>query len=233
MKILLIIPAYNEADNIGKLIDNINTNYKLYDYIIINDGSTDSTAEICKKRGYHYINLTINLGIGGAVQTGYQYALENEYDIAVQLDGDGQHNVEYVNTLIKPIINGEADMVIGSRFIDKKGFQSSAIRRLGIQFLSRLIQVSSGKRIKDVTSGFRAINREYIKIFAADYPTDYPEPEAIVSVFMHKGTVKEVAVRMNERESGISSINIWKSCYYMIKVTLAVIVCRISFGIRR
>lgn len=233
MKILLIIPAYNEADNIGKLVDNISINYIQYDYIIINDGSADSTSEICKKRGYHYINLPINLGIGGAVQTGYQYALENDYDIAVQLDGDGQHNVEYVNSLITPIIQGEADMVIGSRFIDKKGFQSSAIRRLGIQFLSRLIQVSSGRRIKDVTSGFRAINREYIKIFAADYPTDYPEPEAIVSVFMHKGTVKEVAVRMNERESGISSINIWKSCYYMIKVTLAVIVCRISFGIRR
>lgn len=233
MKILIIIPAYNEEKSIIKVVNNMRDNYPQYDYVIINDGSTDETDRICREQYFNYITLPLNLGIGGAVQTGYQYALENNYDIAIQMDGDDQHNIEYVEDLIAPIVNNEVEVVIGSRFLEKAGFQSSVTRRMGIQFLSRLIQLFCFKRIKDVTSGFRAVNRNFIEIFAKDYPNDYPEPEAIVAIFMHKGSIKEVPVIMNEREEGESSINFSKSIYYMIKVTLAVFICRISYGIRR
>lgn len=233
MKCLIIIPAYNEAENIEKVVDNLVNNYPQYDYVIINDGSGDDTEEICLKNHYNFISLPLNLGIGGAVQTGYRYALKNHYDIAVQIDGDGQHDIAYVEKLIDPIIRGEADITIGSRFINKEGFQSSASRRTGIMFLSSLIYITCFKRVKDVTSGFRAVNEKFIKIYAGNYPNDYPEPEAIVEALMHRGKIIEVPVVMKERMSGNSSINFKRSVYYMIKVTLAIIVCRISFGIRR
>lgn len=233
MRCLLIIPAYNEAENIEKVVDNIIQNYSGYDYIIVNDGSTDETEEICIRNNYCFVSHPINLGIGGAVQTGYRYALKNHYDIAVQIDGDGQHDISYVEELIEPLIKGEADIAIGSRFITKEGFQSSASRRAGIFFLSKLIQCLCLKRVKDVTSGFRAVNKNYIRIYADNYPSDYPEPEAIVSALIHGGIVREIPVIMKERASGKSSINLYKSVYYMIKVTLAILVCRISFGIRR
>lgn len=233
MKCLLIIPAYNEAENIEKVVDNIIQNYSGYDYIIVNDGSTDETEEICIRNNYCFVSHPINLGIGGAVQTGYRYALKNHYDIAVQIDGDGQHDISYVEELIEPLIKGEADIAIGSRFITKEGFQSSASRRAGIFFLSKLIQCLCLKRVKDVTSGFRAVNKNYIRLYADNYPSDYPEPEAIVSALIHGGIVREIPVIMKERTSGKSSINLYKSVYYMIKVTLAILVCRISFGIRR
>lgn len=232
-KILIIIPAYNEEGNIKNVVDNILNNFPQYDYVVIDDGSTDQTKQICSDNNYNYISLPINLGIGGAVQTGYRYALENGYDIAIQSDGDGQHNVEYVEQLIMPILKGDADIAIGSRFLNREGFQSSYIRRMGISFLSRLIFLMCGNEIKDVTSGFRAVNRRFIEIYAKEYPTDYPEPEAIIAAVMNKGKVKEVPVIMNERKEGTSSINSTKSIYYMIKVTLAIIICRISFGIRR
>lgn len=233
MRCLLIIPAYNEAENIEKVVDNIIQNYSGYDYIIVNDGSTDETEEICIRNNYCFVSHPINLGIGGAVQTGYRYALKNHYDIAVQIDGDGQHDISYVEELIEPLIKGEADIAIGSRFITREGFQSSASRRAGIFFLSKLIQCLCLKRVKDVTSGFRAVNKNYIRIYADNYPSDYPEPEAIVSALIHGGIVREIPVIMKERTSGKSSINLYKSVYYMIKVTLAILVCRISFGIRR
>lgn len=233
MKPLLIIPAYNEGANIEKVVDNIIENYPQYDYIVVNDGSKDNTAGICRKRDYSFIDLPINLGIGGAVQAGYRYAKRNGYQIAVQVDGDGQHDIAYVEKVIRPIQNGEADVVIGSRFIDNQGFQSSASRRAGIHFLSALIKLCTWKRIKDVTSGFRAVNEKFIRIYADDYPSDYPEPEAIVSAVMNRGIVKEVPVVMKERESGKSSINFTRSLYYMIKVSLAIIICRISYGVRR
>ncbi|MFR2794261.1 MAG: glycosyltransferase family 2 protein [Eisenbergiella sp.] len=232
-KILLIIPAYNEADNITKLIEGLLCDYPQYDYVVINDGSTDQTGIICKENGYQVLNLPINLGIGGAVQTGYLYARKYQYDIAVQIDGDGQHDVAYVADVIRPLIAGEADVVIGSRFLKKEGFQSSVSRRMGISFLSNLIFLCTGKRIKDVTSGFRAVNRRFIEIYAEDYPSDYPEPEAIITAVMNRGRVKEVPVVMKERAAGTSSINLHKSVYYMIKVTLAILVKRISYGIRR
>lgn len=232
-KILLIIPAYNEAENIEKVVNNLIQNYPQYDYVIVNDGSRDETEEICLKNHYQVLNLPLNLGIGGAVQTGYRYALKNHYDIAIQIDGDGQHDIAYVEKLIEPIISGDADITIGSRFIEKEGFQSSVTRRMGISFLSGLIHVLCFKKVKDVTSGFRAVNKKFIKLYAENYPSDYPEPEAIVAAIMHRGKIIEVPVVMKERAGGSSSINLRRSIYYMIKVTLAIFVSRISFGIRR
>ena len=233
MKCLIIIPAYNEAGNIEKVVNNIRDNYPQYDYVIINDGSNDNTEEICIRNHYNLISLPLNLGIGGAVQTGYRYAMKNRYDIAIQIDGDGQHDISYVDKLIAPIVNGEADITIGSRFISKEGFQSSVSRRIGIMFLSVLIQCTCFKKVRDVTSGFRAVNDKFIKVYAENYPSDYPEPEAIVAAVMHHGKIKEIPVVMRKRNSGNSSINLTRSIYYMVKVTLAILVCRISFGIRR
>lgn len=232
-KVLLIIPAYNEEQNIEKVVDNIIDNYPQYDYVVINDGSSDNTRDVCKKRGYQYLNLSINLGIGGAVQTGYKYAKDKGYEYAVQIDGDGQHDIAYLEEMLPALESGEADVVIGSRFIDKEGFQSSAARRTGIRILSVLIQLCTGCKVKDVTSGFRAVNKRFIDIYAKNYPTDYPEPEAIVYAVMNCGRIKEHPVIMRERKMGTSSINMFKSVYYMIKVSLAIFVCRISFGVRR
>ena len=222
-KVLLIIPAYNEEKNIVKVVD----------YIVIKDGSRDSTRDVCREKGYQYLNLSINLGIGGAVQTGYKYAKDKGYEIAVQIDGDGQHNIAYLEKMIPLLESGEADVVIGSRFLEKEGFQSSFTRRMGIKLLSWLIFICTGKRVKDVTSGFRAVNKRFIDIYAKYYPMDYPEPEAIVEAVMHRGKIVECPVIMDEREEGQSSINALKSVYYMIKVSLAIVVCRISYGIRR
>ena len=232
-KVLIIIPAYNEAENIEKVVDNIRNNYPQYDYIVINDGSKDNTRNICHTRNYQYLNLSINLGIGGAVQTGYKYARDKGYEVAVQIDGDGQHDIAYLEGMLPALESGEADIVIGSRFIDKEGFQSSVARRTGIKILSALIFLCTGCKIKDVTSGFRAVNKRFIDIYASNYPIDYPEPEAIVAAVMYGGKIKEQPVVMREREKGTSSINFAKSIYYMIKVTLAILVCRLSFGVRR
>lgn len=232
-KVLIIIPVYNEAENIEKVVDNLILNYPQYDYIVVNDGSSDTTRDICRERGYQYLNLTINLGIGGAVQTGYKYAQDKGYDVAVQMDGDGQHDISYLEKMLPVLESGEADIVIGSRFIYKEGFQSSYFRRMGIKFLSGLIWVCTGKKIKDVTSGFRVVNKRFIDIYARYYSMDYPEPEAIISAIMNRGEIKEIPVVMQERIGGDSSINLLRSVYYMVKVTLAIIVCRISYGIRR
>lgn len=233
LKTLIIIPAYNEEGSIEKVVDNLVENYPQYDYLIINDGSTDRTKYLCVKNLYHVVNLVVNMGIGGAVQTGYRYARENNYDIAVQIDGDGQHDVSYLREMLTFIEDGEADVVIGSRFVEKEGYQSSKMRRVGIGFLSTLGKILTGVHVKDITSGYRAVNAKFINIFAQDYPADYPEPEAMVITAVHGGKVVEYPVIMKEREFGMSSITLKKSCYYMCKVTLAMIVRRISFGVRR
>lgn len=233
MKILIIIPAYNEEENIAKVVENIIRNFPQYDYVIVNDGSTDSTRELCEKAGYHILNLPINLGIGGAVQAGYRYAERNHYDVAIQIDGDGQHNIAYADKMIKLISEQRADVIIGSRFLENQGFQSSGARRTGIKILSSLIKICTGVRVKDVTSGFRAVNKKFIKIYSNDYSNDYPEPEAIVSAVMYGGKILEVPVIMEERQGGKSSIRFWNSVYYMIKVTLAIMIRRISYGVRR
>lgn len=233
MKCLIIIPAYNEAANIEKVINNIVQNYPQYDYVIINDGSTDKTAEVCANAGYQVLNLPINMGIGGAVQTGYRYAKKNNYDAAVQIDGDGQHDVAFLEDMLKLLETGEADVVIGSRFVQREGFQSSQIRRVGIRFLSILARILTGVQIRDITSGYRVVNRRFIEIYANDYPVDYPEPEAMIIAAVYGGIIKEYPVIMRERENGTSSITFKKSIYYMIKVTLAMLVRRLSFGFRR
>lgn len=232
-RILLIIPAYNEAQNIDYVIQNIIRNYPQYDYVIVNDGSTDNTYDICKQRGYNVLNLSVNLGIGGAVQAGYLYAKRNHYDIAVQIDGDGQHDVAYVKDVIGPILQGRADVVVGSRFVKKEGFQTTSSRRMGISLLSLFIKICTGKKIYDVTSGFRAANSKFIDVYGMDYPRDYPEPEALVIAMVYGGTVCEVPVVMKERQRGTSSINLKRSIYYMIKVSLAIFVRRLSYGVRR
>lgn len=228
MKILVIIPAYNEQDSIINVINKLKNDCPRVDYVVINDCSKDNTLSVLKENNTSFVNLPINLGIGGGVQTGYKYALENGYDIAIQIDGDGQHDTAYLDKVIAPIEEGVADIAIGSRFIDKEGFQSSGMRRAGIKFLSALIKICCGTKVRDVTSGFRAVNRKYIKMYAYDYPTDYPEPEAIVQASVDGARIAEVPVIMKERETGQSSIYAWKSIYYMIKVSLAIIICRIS-----
>lgn len=228
MKVLVIIPAYNEGKNIEAMITELQRETPDMDYVIINDGSTDKTAEICLKNKYNMVSLPINLGIGGGVQTGYLYARKNHYDIAIQMDGDGQHDPAYIHALIEPIVNGEADVVIGSRFLVKEGFQSSKARRAGIAFLSRLIQLCTRVHVKDATSGFRAVNRKFILEYARQYPIDYPEPEAIVYAALRGAKIKEVPVVMRERENGVSTINFTRSVYYMIKVSIAILVCRLS-----
>ena len=232
-KVLVIIPAYNEAENIMQVVNHMMETAPQYDYLVVNDGSTDTTLKLCKRENFQYLDLPINMGIGGAVQAGYIYAYKNNYDIAVQMDGDGQHDIAYLEKLLQPLLQKEADVVIGSRFLEKEGFQSSTSRRMGIYILSFLIRLTTGKKIMDVTSGYRAVNRMFIEIYSKDYPTDYPEPEAIVEAIMHLGVVKEVPVQMRAREGGISSITFKKSVYYMIKVTLAILVCRLSYGLRR
>ncbi len=228
MRVLVIIPAFNEQDNIVNTVNNLKAAAPFADYVIINDCSTDNTAAVIKENGFTHINLPINLGIGGAVQTGYKYAAEKGYDIAVQMDGDGQHDPEYLKALIAPIINGECDMAIGSRFIDKKGFQSSALRRVGISWLCFVIRLCCGVKVSDATSGFRATNKALIKLYSGNYAKDYPEPEAIVTAARHGFKVGEVAVVMKEREGGVSSISSFKSIYYMLKVTVALFVARIA-----
>ena len=228
MKVLIIIPAYNEEENIERVVDNLIENYPQYDYLVVNDCSKDSTEEILKRRGYNYISLPANLGIGGAVQSGYLYATENDYDIAIQIDGDGQHDPAYIEKLIDPIIKGEADMTIGSRFIEKKGFQTSFLRRLGINLIRGVIKLCCGTKATDTTSGFRATSKELTARFARDYAFDYPEPEAIVYASLNGYKVKDVAVEMKEREGGVSSINAKRSLYYMIKVPIALIILRMG-----
>ena len=223
MKKLIIIPAYNESENILNTIKCIEKDAPDFDYVVINDCSKDNTLEILENNHLNFVNLPVNLGIGGAVQTGYQYALENGYDIAVQVDGDGQHDPKFLGNLFETLVKENADMVIGSRFIKNEGFQSTFMRRVGITYFTKLIHSLTGKTITDPTSGFRMCNRKVIELFSKDYPRDYPEPESIVALLKRKMKVIEVPVQMKERQGGESSINASKSVYYMIKVSLAIL----------
>lgn len=234
-KILLIIPAYNEEENVLKVYNTIKNynekNEQKLDYVFINDGSKDSTLKILEENNLNHINLINNLGIGGAVQTGYKYSHENNYDIAVQFDGDGQHDINYVIKICEPLIDGQVDMCIGTRYLDKSSskFQSTFMRRLGANIISMFIKICCGVRITDPTSGFRATNKKVIEEFAHNYPTEYPEPESTVCLLVSNYKVEEVPVSMNERTGGVSSIRLWKTVDYMVKVVLAIIVDSISF----
>ena len=230
MQTILIIPAYNEEANIvntcNKIIEYNQKNDENYDFIVVNDGSRDRTGELCREHQFPVINLVHNLGIGGAVQTGYKYACENGYDIAVQYDGDGQHDVACVKDIIAPILGGQADFVIGSRFVKKEqdNFKSTLMRRVGIRIISFAIRLVTGKKIYDTTSGFRACGKEIMKKFAQSYPAEYPEPVTTVELLKQKYRVCEEYVKMNEREGGVSSIRAWKTVYYMINVILSIFV---------
>lgn len=223
-KVLIIIPAYNESQSIKETICGIQNRQEGFDYMVINDCSTDNTEDILNENGFNYISLPVNLGIGGAVQTGFIYAFKNGYDYAVQVDGDGQHDVSYLNDMLKTMEESDANMVIGSRFITNEGFQSTFMRRVGITYFTWLIRVLTGATVTDPTSGFRLVNREVIEMFAKDYPKDYPEPESVVAILKRGKKVIEVPVVMKERQGGVSSIRLWKSAYYMIKVTLAILI---------
>ena len=199
-----------------------------YEYIVINDGSTDDTYEICLRNDINVINLPRNLGIGGAVQVGHKYAFRNGYEVDVQIDGDGQHDVSCIPLLLEEVEKG-ADLAIGSRFLeDSQGFKSTAFRRIGIKWLSGLIRLLYKVRITDPTSGFRASGKRALELFCQTYPSDYPEPESIAEALNHRLTVVEVPVQMNERAGGKSSIGILDSVYYMIKVTIAILIEALS-----
>ena len=227
MKKLVIIPAYNEQESILDTVKDIRENAPGFDYVVINDCSKDATLDLCERHGIPVLDLPVNLGIGGAVQTGYLYALKNRYDVVVQLDGDGQHDARFLDVMVKKLVEEQADMVIGSRFIDNEGFQSSGIRRVGIRFFSVLTKLLFGKRITDATSGMRMCNRRVQELFVKDYPRDYPEPETVCRLLRKKYKVVEVPVVMRERSGGVSSISWNRSIYYMVKVTLAIFIERL------
>lgn len=226
--VLVIIPCYNEEANIQRVVQRLIDTCPDVDYLVVNDCSTDHSEEILRANHFNHVTLPVNLGIGGGVQTGYRYARDNGYKIAVQMDGDGQHSPDYLETVIAPIRSGELDQCIGSRFLEKEGFQSSPLRRFGIQFLSALIHLLSGVKVYDVTSGFRATGPELTAFFADNYAADYPEPEAILAATLAGFKVGEAPVIMQERLGGVSSIRSFKSAYYMIKVSLALIINRLS-----
>lgn len=225
----MIIPAYNEEANIERVVRTVTDfagRYRRHrvDYVVINDGSTDATGEICRKNGFETVHLIRNLGIGGAVQTGYLLARQLGYDAAVQFDGDGQHDIESLDALLRPIEEGQADFVIGSRYLENgSAYRSTFMRRLGGGLLALTLRLFAGFRPSDPTSGYRAADRAAIAVLARDYPADYPEPESIVTLLRHKLRVTEVGVNMFERTGGVSSISPLKSVRYMIKVSLAIL----------
>lgn len=224
-RVAVVIPAYNESGSIATVVNNIlGFSYKDYEFvpIVVNDASTDDTAQIATGLPCILLNLPVNLGIGGAVQTGFRYAWDNGFDFAIQVDGDGQHPASEIEHLIKGWENTGHDVIIGSRFIDFKGFQSTRWRRMGIVYFRWLIGLFCGIRITDCTSGFRLFNRQALAVAQAKYPDDYPEPESLV-LFRFSGLqISEVAVVMNERIGGVSSIGFFASFYYLAKVSIAI-----------
>jgi len=226
-EILIIVPAYNEQGNIKKTVEEIFSSPLQLNVLVVNDGSSDRTEKEAMQTKAHLVNHVYNLGIGGAVQTGFKFAQENDFDIVLQVDGDGQHDADYIESLIKPILDGKADMTIGSRFIPPfVGYQSSFIRRIGINFFANLISLITQYRVTDPTSGFRAYNNKMVKIFANYYPQDFPEPEAIVVAGRYNARIQEVPVKMRKRAVGNSSIRYLKTLYYMIKVTVAILLVK-------
>jgi glycosyltransferase involved in cell wall biosynthesis len=221
---IAIVPAYNEERNVGRVLDELRALDPGLDVVVVSDGSTDRTAEVALSRDAHVIRLPFNLGIGGAVQTGFRHAWEEGYELAVRLDGDGQHDPSELKGLVAPVVADEADLVVGSRFVSNGGYRSSAARRVGIRILARVVSLIAGQRLTDTTSGFQACNRRAIAVYAADLPHDYPEVEGMVIAIKHRLRVVEVPVTMREREHGRSSIGALASIYYMIKILLALFV---------
>ena len=225
-RVLVIIPAYNESEAILDTVNDVIATG--FDYVVVNDGSTDATLDICRSNHVNVLDLPQNLGIGGAVQAGHKYAKKFGYEIDIQVDGDGQHDPSYIAALVEQIDAG-SDLVVGSRFLEKtEGFRSTAMRRLGIAWLSGVIRALTHRTVTDPTSGFRACGPRAINLFCEDYPTDYPEPDSIVTALSCGLVVSEVPVCMRERQGGMSSISGFSSVYYMIKVTLAILISAFS-----
>jgi glycosyltransferase involved in cell wall biosynthesis len=223
LRVALIVPAYNEARNLPRLAEAVRAHAPACDVCVVDDGSTDGTARVAAGLGWTVLRLPVNLGIGGAVQAGYLWARERGYDIAVQIDGDGQHDPAFLGALLAPLEAGEADLVIGSRFLSPGGFRSTPVRRAGIRYLSWFLRLRCGARVLDTTSGFRGASRKAIELFARYYPSDYPEPEAIALARRAGLRLAEVPVRMTERTHGQSSITALRTIYYLVKVSLALV----------
>ncbi len=225
MKKIILIPAYNEEENIGQVLAAAKESCPDFDILVINDGSRDRTSETARKfDSVRVIDLAVNLGIGGAIQTGFIYSLNKGYDMAVQIDGDGQHKPGEVRKILAPLLEGKADVVIGSRFIEKGSYRPLPFRKIGIRLFYLTNRLLLGERITDSTSGFRAFNRKAIELLSQDYPDDYPEPEAIYILKKKGMTILEVPVEMDSRQGGKSSISFFRSVYYMVKVFLAIFV---------
>jgi glycosyltransferase involved in cell wall biosynthesis len=221
---IAIVPALNEEETVGRVIDEIRDFDPGFDIVVVDDGSVDRTAGVAVDREAHVVRLPFNLGIGGAMQTGYRFAFEHGYDIAVQIDGDGQHDPQQLPKILGPVLAGDADLCVGSRFSGDSPYRSSFTRRVGIKIFARVVSAVVRQKVTDTTSGFRAVNRRGIALFAADYPHDYPEVEATVMCVKHKLRLQEVPVDMRERGGGASSITPVRSVYYMTKVLLAIFV---------
>ncbi len=221
---LVIIPAYNEENSIGEIIARTRESAPLADIVVINDGSTDATSIVAQGAGVYVIDLPHNLGIGGAVQTGYIFAQEMGYEIAVQVDADGQHDPAEIPKLISPLLKGKADMVVGSRYAEDRGYEVSPARRLGAFVLASVISLIVRQKVTDPTSGFRAVNRDLIGFCAIEYPHDYPEPETLVLFHRAGFVVQEIPVSMSQRWAGKSSITPLGQFYYLSKVLLAILI---------
>lgn len=226
-RILIVVPCFNEEAAIATVVREINEVKQRYglnlDILVVNDCSTDSSITVIRGLDCLHLDLPVNLGIGGAMQAGYKYAYRHGYDIAVQMDGDGQHPANELPKILQPVIDGKSDVVIGSRFLEKNGFQSTAIRRIGITYFRWLNAALIGRSIYDSTSGFRAFNRRTLKIVTGYYPDEYPEPESIVQFGLYNLRIHEVPVIMRERQGGVSSIGTGQAIYYMMKVTLGIL----------
>ena len=219
MKVLVIIPAYNEQENIKRVVDNLIQNYPQFSYIVVNDGSKDNTAKICKENGYHLLNHSTNLGLAGSFQTGMKYALEHGFDYAIQFDADGQHRAEYIQSVLEACQQGQ-DIVIGSRFLEKK--KPFSLRMMGSTLITGAIRLTTGKTIKDPTSGMRMYNRRMIEMFA-NHTNLSPEPDSIAYMIKSKAKISEVQVEMDERIAGVSYLNFSRSMFYMLRMTISIL----------
>jgi glycosyltransferase involved in cell wall biosynthesis len=221
---LAILPALNEEANVGRVIEEIRAYDPDFEIVVVDDGSKDRTSEVAAEHGAIVLRLPFNLGIGGAVQTGYQYALEHGFELAIQVDGDGQHDPSEIASVLEPILDGRADLSVGTRFAEGGGYRGTRVRRVGIRIFAWVVSLMVGQRVSDTTSGFRAVNRKALWLFAAQYPHDYPEVESIVLLSRHGLRMVEVPVQMRVRETGNSSITTLRAAYYMIKVLLALFI---------